>query len=551
MKRIAFVALFTLLVLAAFQVQGVVHAQVNPSLTVTSHYFVNRYGFATANETVTFYNNSTLPISVPDIEVGLGSLGSSVVGTPVITPGYTVTETAGGYTVPGAGSILAAGSRESFTLSTLINRITSKSANDTLQVMILMGPSINLPVDRLVVSIALPSSTSFETPPEGFSVPASVSNETYSRAFAGPIVPSAFVSEFTVSTTSSSDFHPLLVYSASRTVSMGPDGNPVVTDAIYFKNNGTETLATLVIAPLIPSGGKVTIMPSVEPRLLGPYLATLTGYSLDLSNPRIGSYVGEGTESRITYRYPLPSSYYSVSGGVITVNLPNTPPINAFVNTYSILVSLPAGGRVVQGPPAGFSDVGPRQAGQTTVSYTLAVGWAVGDGLPAASLIFVLLLAGLFVSRTTLTEEEETEEESSTERASTMIKAFEEKTSMINGLWQEISGADPNDLDRAYFDEIRSRMDSFRGRALQRLNELKQKSTTQKFFDLLNQIHTTEREVDRAAKDTLNLYEQFYTRRMRKEVFDRLQPQYLRRLEKALNQLSDELHSVQKEAKLL
>ena len=38
---------------------------------------------------------------------------------------------------------------------------------------------------------------------------------------------------------------------------------------------------------------------------------------------------------------------------------------------------------------------------------------------------------------------------------------------------------------------------------------------------------------------------------MRKEVYDRLLPQYTKRLERALNQLSDELHTVQRESKLL
>ena len=157
-------------------------------------------------------------------------------------------------------------------------------------------------------------------------------------------------------------------------------------------------------------------------------------------------------------------------------------------------------------------------------------------------LIFVLLLIGLFVSRTSMTEEEETEEESSTERTSAMIKAFDEKTSLINGLWPEVAAARPQRAQQGVLRRDQGRLDTFRSRALQRLNEVKQKSTTQKFFDLLNQIHTTEREVDRAAKDKLNLYEQYYTKRMRKEVFDRLLPQYTRRLEKALNQLSDELH---------
>ena len=132
-----------------------------------------------------------------------------------------------------------------------------------------------------------------------------------------------------------------------------------------------------------------------------------------------------------------------------------------------------------------------------------------------------------------------------------MIKAFVDKTELINGLWAEIDGKEPNEIDKAYFDGLRSRLDSFRSRALQRLNEVRQKSTSQKFSEVVGQIQLTEREVDRAAKDKLNLYQQYHLRQMRKEVYDRLLPQYTKRLERALNQLSDELHTVQREAKLL
>jgi len=49
----------------------------------------------------------------------------------------------------------------------------------------------------------------------------------------------------------------------------------------------------------------------------------------------------------------------------------------------------------------------------------------------------------------------------------------------------------------------------------------------------------------------LNLYEQYYTRRMRQETFEKLLPSYRKRLESALNQLSDQLNLTQREAKML
>jgi len=288
---------------------------------------------------------------------------------------------------------------------------------------------------------------------------------------------------------------------------------------------------------------------------VSPVSLSLISDSIDLTQLAFGypnNGVAAGGNFSITYEYPLGSSHYTVSGGQVKITLPETLPINAFVDSYTIELSLPHGA-VSSGPAlTTFSGVTPWQTGQESYSYGLSVGWAIDDGVPLATIVFAVLLIGLFASRTTTAEaEEEEEEESSSELAATMIKVFDEKTNLISSLWPEIESKDPNELDKEYFDELRTRLDTFRNRALQRLNEVKQKSTSQKFYDVVNQIHQTEREVDRAAKDKLNLYQQYYTRQMRKEVFERLLPQYNRRLERALNQLSDELHTVQREAKLL
>jgi hypothetical protein len=279
----------------------------------------------------------------------------------------------------------------------------------------------------------------------------------------------------------------------------------------------------------------------------------MTNYAITLTNYAALGAVQAGFNYTISYQYPLNQKYYTISGSSVSLQIPVAPPIPALVHGYAINLSLPPGARVSQGSSIGktLTDISPWKTGTLTLAYSLTVGWALSSGIPVASVLFVLLLFGLFISRTTMTEEEETEEESATERASAMIKAFEDKTSLINQILSEIPNRDPNERDKAYFDELRGRLDAYRNRALQRLNEVKQKSTTQKFFELLNQLHTTERQVDRAAKDTLNLYEQYYTNRMRKETFDRLSPSYRKRLEKALDQLSEELHIAQREAKLL
>ncbi|MFI5404542.1 MAG: hypothetical protein ACHQYR_02320 [Candidatus Gagatemarchaeaceae archaeon] len=530
----------------------VAHAQGVPKILVDSQYTLDRYGFAVVNETVKFTNNQSSAITIPPITIGFGDLSSKIAASNFTGSGFQVTSSPaiGSYTV-GGGQSLAAGSTADFILRVLLSGVTSTAKNGSLEIQVLTKPSLDTEVSTLQNVVRMPGSTQFASAPSGLSVVSSGTNVTYAGTQKNVAAGGALVVGKPIRGSATQDFHPLAVYFASRTISVGPGGDPTVTDSLTFKNLGTTALAALAIAPLTTAQAHVTVIPAQEPRLLNPTSVPLSSFRMDLTAVGSGSSVAAGGNYTIEYEYPLLTSYYTVTGGQVTVDLPDTPPIAAFVGSYSMTVSAPAGVRVLTNPPQTMLNVTPWQAGKTQLSYALSVAWAVNAGIPAASAVFVILLLGLFVSRTTLTEEEETEEESSTELASTMITAFEEKTSLINGLWPEIASVDPNELNKEYFDELRGRLDSFRSRSLQRLNEVKQKSTSQKFFELLNQIHTTEREVERAAKDKLNLYEQFYMRRMRKEVFDRLLPQYTKRLERALNQLSDELHVVQREAKLL
>lgn len=549
MKRLVLVALVVLL--ALFVVPAPYQARAStssPSLYVKSLYTLNRYGYAVVNETATFVNNSNSSNMVPSIQIGIGNLSTLAVSSVLVGSDYSMSSgSPGGPFNISAIQSIAPGSNSTFTISILLNGVTTFGANGIIQVLTLSTPSLSLPAAELLEEVALPGTSVFVAPPTGLSP---ITNEMYTTTLKNTPATSAVTSVDYMKAGTSTGFNPLEVLEAKRTITVSSSGVPEVTDYLSLENLGGTSLPTLYIAPLTSSGATVTVVPPGETKLINPVTVTLSGDGIDLASLSFGA-PSASSSFTIAYQYPLAKSYYSIAGGQVTVKIPDIPPIAAFVSSYSILLSVPQGVTVVQGAPQPIIDATPRQQGTTTIAYSVTIGWAVDAGLPWALLVFGLMFAILFVSRGSMSAEEEEEEETSTEVASAMIKAFDEKTALINSLWSEISGMNPGGLSKAYFDEMRGKLDDFRGKALRRLNELKQKSTTQRFFELLTQIHETEREVDRASKDKLNLYEQYHTKRMRKEVFDRLLPQYTRRLERALNQLTDELHNIQKEAKLL
>lgn len=554
MRRLASALLLVFLVAAALPALPLVHAQGTTQTTVTSQYIVNRYGYAVVNETVKLENNGSMSVQVPDMQFGLGNLSSLVTSFIVTGAGYSVSSSTGPsgqvYTVSGGGTSLAAGANSSFSFKATLNDVSKKS-NGTLILSVLDRPYLSFGTvsEKLVVN--MPASTQLTKAPAGFKQSVSGTNTTYSEMLNGTAPQQALTESIAIAQSSTMDFHPVVVHYASRQIVFTSDGSPMVEDSVTLQNLGTTELNTLTVAPLTTPSSKVRILPSTVPPILSATNVLLSSGGIDLTNSAVGLPVDPGANITMTYEYPLPKQYYTISGGVVSVTVPLSPPIAAFVRSYTLGLSVPPGVDVVKGAPAKMTDVGPFEAGTATLSYGLTVGWALDGGVPAASSFFVILLVGLLAVRTRMAPEEEEEEETATERSTDMVKAFEEKTSLINGMFEEIGRTDPSRLGKAYFDELRGRLDTFRGRALQRLNDMKLKSTTQKFFDLLGQIHETEREVDRASKDMLNLYEQFYTKRMREEVFERLLPSYKKRLERALDKLSDELNTAQRESKLL
>lgn len=559
MRKTFIAALFVLLLGAGLVWVPAARAASSPEVRVESQYIVTTYGYAVINESVTYVNNGTSAVSVPTLQIGFGNISGMVRDYSVTGAGFSVAQQASGgqtvFAVSNQGATLGPGNSTSFSFMAPVEGVTTNTGpttNETLWVLTLAKPSFNLPLASLKLQVTMPLSTEFKKNPSGLRAPVSTENNTYSIGLTNVLAAAPVTQLLNIIPSSSEVFNPVVVYYATRTISMSSSGVPTVQDTVSFENIGTTKLANLVVEPLTSPTGAVTVEPSAQPPLISPTVVALTNNEISLNNTNIALPVEPRQNLTITYQYQLAGQYYSISGGTVTVKIPNTPPIPAFVGTYTVDFSLPPGVKVTEAAPAPLAGANPYSSGTIDLSYSLSAGWALDSGVPLASLLFVVCLVGLFAVRTEeVGEEEEEEEESGSERAAAMIAAFEEKTAIINSTFDEIKTAEQAEMNKEFFVERRSRLDTFRAKALQRMNEVKQKSPNKRFFDLLNQITETDREIDRASKDLLNLEEQFRTSRMREEVYDRLQPNYKKRLDRALNQLSDELNAAQREAKLL
>jgi hypothetical protein len=346
----------------------------------------------------------------------------------------------------------------------------------------------------------------------------------------------------------STGLQPIRVFRAKRTLTASGTGNPQVKDSLVIKNTGLSSMSSITLQMLSPGTTEVMVLPSTYPPLVNPTLVSVVGGTLQFTGKPFNAAIGAGRNISFTILYALPSKYYTVSGGDVKVTIPEGPPIATAIDKYTIDSSLPSGTKLLQGDVEVITNVNPLTKGQLTYEYSLVVGWAASQAIPIASFVFLTVFALLAVSRQKAPVQEEGETPLAG-RIASMIRAFEEKINAVNQVIEEISTAPEGELSKIRFDESRAKLDSFRAKALQRLNEAKQKSTSRKLFDLMNQIHESEREADKAVKDLINLYEQHYFKRMRDETFERLLPSYKKRLDRTLNQLSDRLNLAQREAK--
>jgi len=521
------------------------------TVTVTNQYVVNRYGYAMMNETVVYNNTGASSLGIPTLQLGLPQNISSRVagGYTLVGDGYNfTTSTSNGVLLINVTSQSALQPRtaSTFSLKAVVKDISvlNKTAPS---VLVLEYPSLNYPVDSLNLILQMPASTFITPVPQGWSTSQNQSRTTYRTTFADltPQTPRTLLAALRSGT--SMDFHPIHVYSASRSVTASSSGSPQVQDSVTLGNTGTSDLNSLQLA-MLNNSAKVMVLPSMIPPLLNPTPVKVTGGAIDV-NAAPFTPISAGANFTVTILYGLPPKFYAVSGGDVRVTLPLTPPIAAPVDSYVLSISLPSGLRATGSQVRVIQNATPVTAGEQTFSYTLTIGWASDRAIPAASLIFVAALLAFAVSRPE--SQEGAEEGGIAGDVSNMIRAFEEKAEMVKTVMQGVPREAPGTLNKAYFDELRGRLDSFRSKAMQRLNEARQKSTNRRFSENLNRIHGIEREADRATRDVLNLYEQYYTKRMREETFEKLLPNYKKRLDTSMNQLSDQLNLAQREAKAL
>jgi hypothetical protein len=547
-----------LLLLAPFVHSASASTSSTPNITLNSQFLVAGTGAIVLNETLTFSNNGTSSIQVPTVQLGIpDSSASHALGFELTSTGkYTDTSSNNGtvttFTITPSSPSLSPGTNSEVSLKSYLTGMLNITAGvaGNLTASVLLSPSLNYNVTTFDSEVVVPSEGAIKGMPDTYIVAPTPTTQLYA-ATKTDVRPTTDVVNVIISETSETAWQPVQVYSVDRMIIPEANGVPQIEDVVTLRNLASYSITDLPVA-LIASGlTNVTIVPSTVTPTINPTPVTLTDGELNIADPPFESQIVAGDNFTFAVLYNVPKADFSTSGDTVSVSLPYLLPIQAPIDTYTVSIQTSPGIHVVGAASTTAPNVTPISQGTVDVQYSVSPGWAASQAVPAATLLFaaVFIVLAFRRSQTTTEEEEEEEDEELAVRLADLIKSLEEKISLFQQFQADVANKAQGTVSRADLAKIRNELDALKARANNRLTAVRQVTTSQKYLDLLNQLQEAEREEDRATKDMINLYDQYHSKRMREETFKRLLPGYRKRVDSAMNHLSDLLNLAQREGK--
>jgi hypothetical protein len=520
------------------------------SVSLQHNYILDSYGYGILNDSFTFTNNGTSPAQIPTLQVGLPPKVSARISGLVLSPGnqFSLSQSQSNgntsVTITPNQPTLTAGANVTVALKGVLSSILNFSSagfNTQSPLLLMYSPSLNVNVTTLNSNLILPAGGQFLSLEPGFTASANDNLLSLSKTAVRPVASEGYLT-FNATQT---EFSPITVYDLARTIVPSANGSPMVQEQFSIHSLANYSIGQVHLNLLNPSVEKVTEVPSTPVPLVNPLVVTLNSGTLGFFSSNIGAPLPADSNVTLTLEYPLPASLISVSGNTVTVTVPYKPVIGVPVSNYTISLAS-AKGVTPSGQTVVHEVVNPLTTGSVQFTYAVSVGWAADQAVPAGIFVFAVVFAMFAIQRPLSSAEEG---EKATRRTSDVLRSFDEKTALEAKYMEEFASATKGSISKSDFDRMRNEVNELRSRAIQRLNEMKQVLGSGRQYDVWTRVADAEKEEDRAFRDLLNLYMQFHGNRMNEETFRRLQPNYKKRVDTAINHLSDLLHQAKTEEK--
>ncbi|MCL4436843.1 MAG: hypothetical protein M1503_12515 [Thaumarchaeota archaeon] len=518
----------------------------NHDVRVTDH------GFLAVNEIVNIKNDGGSAAALPTFELVYPSI--SEVNMSTVTAhgpgGFTAEKTfANGATTvkvtPQGGSQIPAGSTVTVQVSFYLMRQVGVSAGTAFLAVIPLIPSMNQAA-QVNSTIRLQPDADVGAPPTGFEVKSGSDAKTLSRVVQNVQPGKGVTDTIGYSRNQNSALAVLDFPSVTRIFEISDDGKVVVHDEIRVVNHGAVKASSIKLTLLNKDVTSVDVVPISQPPLVNRFSTSITNGVLDIASA-YGVTLNRGEEFVFGIEYPLQANYARSADGGLSFQVPVKPPVDGVVNSFSYEISSSSGVTVTGSKDAAYTNAAPSDNKLFNFHIGLTFAWASGQIIPVATLIFIAVLVSLLSTKIGLGRAAE-EIGEAVPGLEDFAAIFEEKTvateEILRSLEKTRKGA-----SKTGFAEARQRFETVRTRAANKLGEMRPKILAAKPYlkNRLADLTNNDRELNRAVFDLINLYEQFSNGKIREETFNNLYGRHRSRLDKAKDQLNDDVETIHDE----
>jgi nitrogen regulatory protein PII-like uncharacterized protein len=319
--------------------------------------------------------------------------------------------------------------------------------------------------------------------------------------------------------------------SVTRTIRVSTDGKVMVRESFKVFNKGVSAITSLRIFPAYATNN-VTVIENRDPPLRVPLVLTLVNDRIDMQSA-YGLPIQYLEEKVIHYEYAVKAT---TDGSSLSVSIPAKSPVNSVVRNLAIRVEAPQNYKLLEGQnPTVLPIVTPLGTGSLEYKIRPSASWASANIFPIATGLFVITLLSL--AGYAMRGKEKTSE--AQENLLSLVKAYEEKVSIIGSVIGELKTADIDKLQRSKFDGMKKDIALVRSKAGQRAADEK-KTIIQKMPEMqkvLTDISNIDASLDRVVQQYLQVYEQHLAKRTTREVLRSAAS----KLEKDINAKTSEL----------
>jgi len=510
--------------------------------------FVSDYGFILVNETIFIKNDLGSPATLPLINITYPSELYNKIIPQLISPSdfnfnIALTENYTRLTIDTKGYEIQ--QDENFTISVkfYLVKTFSPAGDSNYSASIPLVPALSLPIEQVNSSLSIPPLTIFTSQHEKFKE--IIDDRTYIHTLIGNFSKVAqgfsITENVTINIPVEGIYFALLEFTkAKRELILSPLGDIRVRDTITMINYDNRSISKLKPSLLTNDFKSITIIPPLTNPFSNP-LSDANKRQVDL-----GTNLTRGEIYTVTLEYPIkPSDFIKAKDGLFELSLTLKSPIDGVVYDYTLKVTLPEGFFAYSKTEENKVNASPLD-GEQRIEFRFGLAWASKDIMPIASFFFIAtLIAFLIVGKPFIKEELK----EIVIRTKEYIESFEEKITATKELIDLYKKRQSDQISKIEFKTTRQLLDERISKAIIKINELRPKliSLQPSLQELLSKISDLHRDYDRADRELINLYEQFFAKKVRAEAFDRLLPIHQRRVDEAKEGLLNSIDMLRSE----